>query len=154
MWAKLQDAFKKEMQPDAAKTDGSTVYAYKFLERVGLIDQSALVIVSHRTAKTSKREDEGERFSSAFGFDLQTGAITKIDRAEQMWHWKFTRLAQFERDGVPDVAFTHLSCWECEPVEMLSTIHYDAAAKKWAMREWQTDKMIWWTGQEGLVVAC
>lgn len=151
-WTKIQDAFQNELRPDAAKIDGSAVYAYKFLERVGLADRSALVIVSHKTSKASQKEDDGERFSSAFSFDLETRTITKIARAKEMWHWKFKRLAQFEPAGVPDVAFTYLSCWECEPSEVLSTIHYDAAAKQWVMREWQPDKMIWWTGQDGLVV--
>jgi len=151
-WGRIQDAFKDKLRPDAAKADDSTIYAYKFLERIGLIDQSALVVVSHKTAKAPKKEDEGERFSSAYSFDLGTGVISKIECAEELWHWKFKRLAQFEPDGAPDVAFTYLSCWECEPSEVLSTIHYDAGAKKWAMREWQADKMIWWTGHDGLVV--
>src|SRR5215470_8655598 len=151
-WTKIQNAFRGELQPDAARTDGSTAFGYKFLERVGLIDHSALVIVTHKTSQNPKEEDGGQRFSSAFGFNLETGVITRIGHADEMWHWKFKRLAQFERDAAPDVAFTYLSCWECEPVELLSTIYYDAANKTWAMREWQMDKMIWWTGRDGLVV--
>lgn len=151
-WAKIQNAFKNQLQPDAPKTDGSTVFAYKFLERVGIVDQSALVIVGHKTAKVPQKDDEGERFSSAFTFDLQSGAITEIGRADEMWHWKFKTLAQFQLDAPPDVAFTYLSCWECEPTEVFSMLHYDAADKKWALRDWQPDKMIWWTGQDGLVV--
>jgi len=151
-WAKIQDAFQNELRPDAAKTDGRTEFTYKFLERVGIADQYALVIVGHKTAKVPQKEDVDERFSSAFSFDLQTGAIRKIEQASQMWHWKFQRLAHFESSGFPDVAFTYLSCWECEPSEVLSTLHYDAERNQWALREWQPDKMIWWTGQDGLVV--
>jgi hypothetical protein len=151
-WAKIQDAFQSQLQPDAGKSDGSNIFGYKFVERVAIVDRSALVIVGHKTAKAAKNEDEGQRFSSAFNFDLETRAITRIERAGAMWHWKFKRLAQFERNGAPDVAFTYLSCWECEPTEVLSTIHYDGASKKWAMREWQADKMIWWTSRDGLVV--
>lgn len=128
------------------------MFGFKFLERVGLVDHSALVIVGHKTAKVPKQDDVDERFSSAFSFDLENGAITKIEHAEWMWHWKFKQLAHFEKPGSPDVAFTYLSCWECEPVELLSTLRYDAPSRKWAMREWEADKMIWWTGQEGLVV--
>src|SRR5215475_1663047 len=50
-WTKIQAAFKNELQSDVARGDGRTVYAHKFLERVAIVDQSALVIVSHRTAK-------------------------------------------------------------------------------------------------------
>ena len=152
IWAKTQDAFKNELRPDTANSTSRTVYTYKFIERVGLVDQSAMVIIGHKTAKVPQKEDEGERFSSAFSFDMETGAIAKIERAEELWHWKFKRLAQFESNGAPDVVFTYLSCWECEPSEVLSTIHYDATRRQWAMREWQADKMIWWTGRDGMVV--
>jgi hypothetical protein len=152
-WTKIQSAFQNELQPDSPKTTGGgTLFAYRFLERVGVVEQSALVIVGHKTAKVPQKEDEGERFSSAFSFDLETGIITKIDRADQMWQWKFKQLAQFDPNGAPDVTFIYLSCWECEPSEVFSTIHYDASNKKWTLREWESDKMIWWTGQDGLVV--
>ncbi len=151
MWTEIQNAFRSELQPDPAETDG-TAFGYKFLGRVGIIDHSALVIVGHKTSKVPKEEDTGERFSSAFSFDLETGTITKIERADRLWHWSFKRLVQFDPHGAPDVAFTYLSCWECEPSEEFSTLRYDAARKKWALREWQPDKMIWWTAPGGLVV--
>jgi len=151
-WTKVEAAFKTELQPETASPDGGVPYGYKYVERIGVVDHSALVIIGHKTAKIPQRDDVGQRYSSAFNFDLESGAITKIERAEWMWHWKFKKLARFQTSGMPDVAFTYLSCWECEPSEVLSTLLYDPAAGKWTPREWEIDRMIWWTGSDGMVV--
>lgn len=151
-WTKIQNAFQSELKPDASETSGGPAFAYKFLERVGTFDQSALVIVGHKTAKAPSEDDANERFSSVFSFNLESGAITKIERADRLWHWSFKRLVQLDPHGAPDVTFTYLSCWECEPSEVLSAVRYDAASRKWTLREWQPDKMIWWTAPDGLVV--
>jgi hypothetical protein len=151
-WTKIEAAFKTELQPDTAKANGDTAYGYKYVERVGVVDHSALVIIGHKTAKVPQKDDVGQRYSSAFNFDLEAGVISKIDRAEWMWHWKFKKLAQFEPSGLSDIAFTYLSCLECEPSEVLSTLAYDSNTSKWTLREWEIDRMIWWTGSDGMVV--
>jgi len=90
-WAKIQDAFRGELRPDTSNPNEGVVFGFKFLERAGLIDHSALVIVGHKTAKNPKKEDLEERYSSAFSFDLDSGTITKVEHAEWMWHWKFKK---------------------------------------------------------------
>jgi len=151
-WARIQAAFQSELKPDAGNSNGGPAFQFKFLERVGVVGHSALVVVGHKTAKTPAEGDEGERFSSAFSYDLKNGTITKIELAQRMWHWRFEKLVRFEPSGAPDVAFTYLNCWECQPSRVLSVLRYDAAANKWAMRQWQPDKLIWWTAPDGLVV--
>ena len=85
-WARIQAAFQSELKPDAGNSNGGPAFQFKFLERVGVVGHSALVVVGHKTAKTPAEGDEVERFSSAFSYDLKTGTITKIELAQRMWH--------------------------------------------------------------------
>jgi hypothetical protein len=151
-WAQIQSAFKPELQPDTGNPDDGPVFAYKFLERVGLVGDSALVIIGHKTARFPPKDDEGERFSSAFNFDLKTGTKASIEHADRMWHWNFKTLAQFDSSGAPDVAYTYLTCWECEPSAMFSVFRYDPEFNIWKVRGWEVDRMIWWTEPDGLVL--
>jgi hypothetical protein len=69
-----------------------------------------------------------------------------------MWDWKFKRLVHFQQNSAPDIAYTYLTCTECEPSEMFSALRYNAVTQKWEVRTWEMDRMIWWTIKDGLVV--
>jgi hypothetical protein len=150
-WAKIENAFQDELKPDEPRSDGGDAFGYEFLQRIGVVDHSALVIVGQRASKVQK-EQEWLNLSFAFNFDLESGTKSKIEHADELWHWKFKRLAHFQLGGVPDVTYTYLTCTECEPSEMFSALRYSAATKKWEVRNWEMDRMIWWTGKEGFAV--
>lgn len=92
------------------------------------------------------------KVSSAFNFDLTTGAKSEIENANWMAHWTFKKLAHFQSNRAPDVTYTYLTCLECEPEEIFSTFRFNIATHKWEIRNWETDRKIWWTGQNGIVV--
>src|SRR5579862_6566702 len=154
-WTKIETAFQNELKPDERGTTGPDeldVYRYKFLEGVGIVDHSALVVIGHRPAKVFKKENEWMNFSSAFNFDLESGAKSEIENTQWMWDWKFKRLVHFQQNSAPDITYTYLTCTECEPSEMFSALRYNVATRKWELRNWEMDRMIWWTGKDGFVV--
>jgi hypothetical protein len=154
LWEQVLTSFNDELAPDEAKQRQSEldVYRYKYLQKVGILNQSALVIVGHRPAKEVSKENAWDEYYSAFNFDLATRQKSTIDHAESMWKWKFLKLAKFGPSSVPDVTFTYLTCTECEPDLMLASLHYNETKSVWEVRPWGDGKDIWWTASDGLVV--
>jgi len=154
IWQQIQSAFQPELAPDVAKQgdDGLDVYRYKYLQRIGVLNHSALVLVGHRPAKHVTKENAWDEYYSAFNFNLVTQQKTSIDHANWMWQWKFSQLAKFGPFHVPDVTFTYLSCTECEPEVIFGSLRYEAAKSVWYVRSWGDGKDIWWATDEGLIV--
>lgn len=158
VWTKVQTALGDELKPD--KVDLNTLtFGYKYLKRVGVWNDSALVIVGYRVRERPTPEEKGEDYSLAFNYDLVSGSLSKVINPEHadvdalyMWHWNFVRLARFEPSPVPDVVFTYLTCWECEEETILAALRYDSATHMWQIRSWGNGKPEWWTTQVGLVV--
>lgn len=111
LWQQIESAFQDELTPDDAKPgqDKLDVYRYKYLQRVGILNHSALVIIGRRPAKEVTKENEWDEYYSAFNFDLATKQKWTIEHAEVMWKWKFKKLAKFGPSPVPDVTFTFLT---------------------------------------------
>ena len=154
IWQQILDKFNEELTPDQASPDksGFDTYRYKWLQKVGLFNHSALVIVGHRPSNEITKENEWNVVYSAFNFDVVTGEKSPIEHAEWLWQWKLVRLARFGPAPAPDVTFTYLSCTECEPDSMFSSFYYDTAKSEWQMRPWGDGKDLWWTASDGLVV--
>lgn len=154
LWQQIESTFQDELAPDEPKQGQSEVdtYRYKYLQAVGIVKQSALVIIGHRPAKEVRQETAWDEYFSAFNFDPSTGRKSSIDHTESMWKWKFQRLAKFGPSPVPDVTFTYLTCTECEPEVMFASLCYDARKSVWQVRSWGDGKDIWWTAGDGLVV--
>jgi len=154
LWEEILQKFKEELTPDqpTSETNGLDVYGYKYLQMVGTIDHSALVIVGHRPAKEVSKDNAWDVYYSAFNLDLNTGRKTTIEHAEHLWQWKYVKLALFSPGSVPDVTFTYLSCTECEPDSMFSSFYFDTGKSAWQMRPWGDGKDLWWTASDGLVV--
>ncbi len=157
-WAKLRTAFRKELKPDAADATGSDTYRFKYLHRVGVLGDSALVIIGHRIEEHLKRNELGSEDFLAFNYDFATGTISKILNPEDgnplaMFQWKLVNMAHLEPSAAPDVIFTYLTCWECEPEKMLSSFLYDSPTRKWQVRRWGNGKPYWWMTPMGLVLA-
>jgi hypothetical protein len=158
VWNKVQAALRDELKPDKADPDTLTL-GYKYLKRVGVSNSSALVIVGYRVRERPTPAEQGEEYFLAFNYDLVSGSLSKVVNPEHadvdglyMWHWKFTRLARFESSPVPDVVFTYLSCWECEPEMILAALRYDSATRMWQIRRWGEGKPEWWMTRVGLVI--
>ena len=138
LWQQIRSAFRYELAPDEAKAgrDQLDVYRYKYLDRVGVLGYSALIILGRRPAKEINTENTWDEYASAFNFDLRTQQKSKIEHAELMWKWKFQRLATFGPSRVPDVAFTYLSCTECEAALVFASLYYDPMKSAWRARSW------------------
>ena len=154
LWQQIECAFQDELTPDDAKPgqDKLDVYQYKYLQRVGILNHSALVIIGRRPAKEVTKENEWDEYYSAFNFDLATKQKSTIEHADVMWKWKFKKLAKFGPSPVPDVTFTFLTCTECEPDVMFASLYYDQTKSTWQVRSWGDGKDLWWTVNNGLVV--
>ena len=154
VWEQVLTSFNEELTPDEPQPGKSEldVYRYKYLQKVGVLNHSALVIIGRRPAKNVTRENEWDEYDSAFNFDLATKQKSNIEHAEVMWKWKFQKLAKFGPSPAPDVTFTYLTCTECEPNVMFASIYYDEAKSTWQVRSWGDGKDLWWTVNDGLVV--
>ncbi len=154
LWSKVEAAFDDELKPDKPDPDSLT-YDYKHLERVGVMNDSALVIVGYRPTA----EGPDFEYFRAFNFDLVSGSRSSIINPERagtvplyMWKWEFSRLARFESSPVPDVVFYYLNCSECEPETILASLRFDSATRTWQIRSWGDGKPEWWMTRVGLVI--
>lgn len=154
LWQQIESAFQDELTPDDEKPgqDKLDVYQYKYLQRVGILNHSALVIIGRRPAKEMTKENEWDEYYSAFNFEVATKQKSSIEHAEVMWKWKFKKLAKFGPSPVPDVTFTFLTCTECEPDVMFASLYYEETKSTWQVRSWGDGKDLWWTVNDGLVV--
>ena len=154
VWQQIESAFQDELAPDDAKSgqDNLDVYRYKYLQKVGILGESALVIIGRRPAKEITEENAWDEYHSAFNFDLTTKEKSSIEHAEVMWKWKFKKLTKFGPSPVPDITFTYLTCTECEPDVMFASLYYEETKSAWRVRSWGDGKDLWWTINVGLVV--
>ena len=145
LWEQVLTCFNDELAPDEAKQGQSEldVYRYKYLQKVGILNHSALVIIGHRPAKEVSKENAWDEYYSAFNFDLVTRQKSTIEHAESMWKWKFLKLAKFGPSSVPDITFTYLTCTECEPDVMLGSLYYSEIKSTWQVRSWGNGKDLW-----------
>ena len=154
LWQQIQSAFHDELPPDEPKQGQSELdtYRYKYLQKVGIVNHAALVIIGHRPAKEVSKDTAWDEYFSAFNFDPSTGKKSSIEHAESMWKWKFLKLAKFGPSSVPNVTFTYLTCTECEPDVMFASLSYNETKSAWHVRSWGDGRDLWWTVSDGLVV--
>jgi len=76
--------------------------------RVGILNNSALVIIGHQPAKQVHVKNPWDEYYSP-SIRHVDGQKSKIEHAERMWKWKFLKLARFGPSSVPDVTFTYLA---------------------------------------------
>lgn len=154
LWEQILKEFNQELTPDQATPEKNPedVYGYKYIEKVGVFNHSALVVIGHRPARVVTKDNAWNEAYSAFNFDLTTGQKSSIEQAGWLWQWKFVKLAKFGPTSAPDITFRYLSCTECEPDSMFSSFYFDLAKSEWQMRSWGDGKDLWWTAKDGLVV--
>lgn len=153
LWQQIRHAFQEDLAPDEPNgRDPLDVYQYKFLDKVGVVDHSALVVLGHRPGKVVSPEGWWDTYHSAFNYDLATGRKSVIEGAERFWIWKYTGLANLGPSRIPDVTFLYFTCTECEADEVFASLEYVESESVWRRRSWGDGKEIWWAVGEGLVV--
>jgi len=154
LWRQIQLAFVDERAPDSPEQgqDSLDVYRYKYIQKVGVLNHSALVIIGQRPAKEITKETARDEYFAAYNFDFATQKKSPIEHAEVMWKWKFIKLAKFGPSSVPDITFTYYTCTECEPEVLFTSLYFDSSKSAWQIRSWGDGNDPWWTAKEGLVV--
>lgn len=158
VWNNVRTALGDELKPDPSDPNTFT-YGYKYVERIGIYEHSALVIVGHRQKEEEPPGRRGDEYFFAFNYDLKSGLLTKIDNPEHpdgnglyMYHWKFVGIPRFGDSAAPDVTFTYDNCWECEEERILGSFQYDSTKSSWQVRDFGNGDLKWWMTRVGVVV--
>jgi hypothetical protein len=79
LWEQILTSFNDELTPDEPQQGRSEldVYRYKYLQKVGVLNHSALVIIGRRPAKEMTKENEWDEYYSAF--QLRPSYETEIE---------------------------------------------------------------------------
>jgi hypothetical protein len=133
---RVQTAFSSELAPDQDPQSRTLPMTVKFIERVGLRGNSALVILGEKESKT----DPFTAFR-AFTIDLQTKAKWPVRSAgvEWFWMWRVEKVTHLTSADDTDIVFQFLSCTECEWTRFLAAIHYTVNTGTWELREWSKE---------------
>jgi hypothetical protein len=99
----------------------------------------AMLVVLEKSSAERKRKDWDRPFE-LYDFNLTTKQKTAISASWMFWLLEFDKLAHFEDSDVPDITFRSMSCTECEPVTMLSSVRFDPGLQKWELRKWPKDE--------------
>lgn len=134
LFERTKTAFADELKPDdPEKVKPVVAQEYKWISRVGVFETSALVLIGERETQTSAYGD----YFIAFNYDLKSGEKTSLTSFNNgFMEWKFKRLVRFDSSNTPDIAFTYLSCTECEADFLLSSFRFDSTEAKWKVRTW------------------
>ena len=110
----------------------------KYIARIGLFDDTALVIVGY---KMNKDDPYPEFRGFTFRLGSHTKSLIKGTRELSDWlpMWEFRRVAHFEDNRLPDIVFRYLSCTECEATEFLASFRYDRRSRDWTLRHWSKE---------------
>jgi len=139
MSADVSAAFEQELQPDPPSSDpGVNAYPLKQIVRLARCGDAVLVVLG-KGSPEKKRQDWDRPFE-LYDFNLATKQKTAIMGGWVFWLLQFGKLAHFEDSDVPDITFTSLSCTECEPLTMLSSVRFDPGLHKWELRKWPKDQ--------------
>ena len=137
--AEVSAAFEQELRPEPpSSVPGVSTYSLKRIVRVARCGDATLVVLEKGSAER-KRKDWDRPFE-LYDFNLTTKQKTEITASWIFWLLEFDELAHFEDSAVPDITFRSMSCTECEPVTMLSSVRFDAELQKWELRKWPKDE--------------
>ncbi len=149
LWARIRSDFHDELQPDdPAKVAPVLPYSYKYIYRLAVYHDTAVVLIDHLETKDTKYPG----YYSAFTYDLKSRARRAMKGAEIVSVLKFVRFASLDPAPPPDIVFTWMTCTECEASQVLSAFHYDSVNRQWVLRRWETQKDIWWTSDSGPII--
>jgi hypothetical protein len=133
----VHTAFANELAPDRNDPETHTLpMRFKFVHRVGLRGNSALVLIGEKESKTSPYV-----VYRAFSFDLrtQTKAPVRSKDTEWFWMWRLEKVSHLESAKDTDVLFQFLTCTECEATRLLADFHYSKNTGIWEIRHWSKE---------------
>jgi hypothetical protein len=137
IWSEVAAAFHQELIPDPPAADDShsaDAYTRKQISRVAGCGDAVLVVLEKSTE--IKDQQDWNRLFELYSFNLSTKAKSAIEAKWPFWLWEFHQLAHFEDGLAPDITFEAMSCTECEPVILLSSLRLDSNSQKWELRQW------------------
>jgi len=130
-------AFANELAPDRDDPQTHTLpMTFKFIHRLGLRGNSALVLIGEKENKTSSYT-----VYRAFSLDLrtQTKAAVRDKNIEWFWMWKQDKVVHLGSLDDTDVLFQFLTCTECEATRLLADFHYSGSTGIWEIRQWSKE---------------
>lgn len=130
-------AFANELAPDRDDPETHTLpMTFKFIHRVGLRGNSALVLIGEKESKASPYA-----VYRAFSFDLRTQAKAAVRSkdTEWFWLWRLEKVSHLESANDTDVLFQFLTCTECEATRLLADFHYSKDTGIWEIRQWSKE---------------
>ena len=132
----VETAFSSELTPDQDPQSHTVSMTVKFIERVGLRGNAALVILGERESKT-----DPFAIFRAFSFDLQTKAKSPVRSAgvEWFWMWRLEKVTHLTSVDDTDIIFQFLTCTECESERLLAAVHYAVNTGTWELRQWSNE---------------
>ena len=132
----VQAAFSSELTPDNDSQSHTVPMTVKFIERVGLRGNAALVILGEKESKT-----DPFTIYRAFSFDLQTKAKSPVRSAgaEWFWMWRVEKVTHLTSKDDTDIVFQFLTCTECESERLLAVVHYAVNTGTWELRQWSKE---------------
>lgn len=140
LWVRIQAAFATELKSDAMSGDDSSRrFAKKFIQRIGLYDSSALVIVGLQEPPSPQQTTLFE----AYNYSLLAEKKGKIagEDSENLWQLRILKQAKLEESPIPDIVFSYKDCWECESVTLLGSFLYSPKDSAWALRPWGSEEV-------------
>jgi len=131
LFEQIRVAFAEELRPDdLEKVKPVVAELYKRINRIGVFETSALVLIAERETPTSTYGD----YFQVFSYDLKSGKKTPSEKG--FMKWRFKKLVRFESSKIPDIVFTYLSCTECEADFLLGSFRFDSTDATWKIRSW------------------
>ena len=131
-WATAKVILHDELSPDdPERTHPVVAMRYKYITRMLMVDDIALVVVAMRQGK---QFHPSTNFYKAYTVDLKSKAKSSV--SDIGYQWRFWKFARFESRDVPDVVYRFDSCEGCETTQLAGSFLFDSAARKWKIREW------------------
>jgi hypothetical protein len=134
LFKQVEAAFANDLRPD--RDTGNTVpMTGKFIERLGIRGDSALVIMGEKQGKA-----DPYTVFRAFNFNRRTKTKAPIvgKDVEWLWMWHLEKVTQLSPKDT-DIVFQFLTCTECETTRLLASFQYASRTGLWQLRQWSKE---------------
>jgi hypothetical protein len=134
LFKEVEAAFANDLRPDR-ETGNTLPMTGKFIERLGIRKDSAIVIIAEKQGKA-----DPYTVFRAFNFNRRTKTKAPIlgKDVEWLWMWRLEKMTQLTPNGT-DIVFQFLTCTECETTRLLSSFHYESRTGVWQLRQWSKE---------------